>query len=249
MGYTNVKKYLGADWLKKQLEDIEKKDWVREGIPKEMITNDIAFSVLKKIDKLLIKFEKVENFSQWVNEAKTSKTFEDCLFELMALENLLLKTDNLILKPVNPISRLVPDALIEKDNKILLIEMTKIKSLKGSYKNKVEKLFGKVRNKFRGSQGIHFIGVFNLFKHDGDKEIPLEEFSQLQNTIQMRFNFRKNKPIQAFVLTNIFLAYNPKLKKTFVQKRYYILNKPEDKGGLPLSFFDSIFEVDDFKIM
>ena len=47
-----------------------------------MVTNDIVFSVLEKIDQLRAKFEKVENFSQWVDEAKTSKIFEDCLFEL-----------------------------------------------------------------------------------------------------------------------------------------------------------------------
>ena len=35
----------------KQLEEIEKKDWVKEGIPKETVTNDIAFSVLEKIDQ------------------------------------------------------------------------------------------------------------------------------------------------------------------------------------------------------
>lgn len=246
MGYDNIRKYLGDGWLKNQLSEIERKDIVVEGIPKEMVAQEIAPSVFEKIDELLTKFTKIKNFSQWVREAKSSKTFEDCLFELMALENLLTKTDKIELKPINVLTKLVPEALIEKDNTLLLIEMTNLKSVDGSYKNKVEKLFGKVRNKFKGSQGIHFIGIPKFFKHEGENVVPLKEFSQLQTTIQARFNFRENKAIQAFILTYIFLAYNPKLQKTFVQKRYYIINKPEDKGGLPLSFFDKIFSVDDF---
>src|SRR3989344_8058030 len=150
MNYLNIKKHLGEDWLKNQLEEIEKKDWVKEGIPKEMVTNNIAFSVLEKIDEVIVKFEDIKNFSKWVEEAKTSKNFEDCLFELMALENLLLKSDLVELKPNNIISGLVPEALIKKDNKTLFIEMTKLKSMEGSTQNKVEKLFGKARNKFRG---------------------------------------------------------------------------------------------------
>ncbi len=246
MEYFNIRKYLGDDWLKRQLEEIENINYVKGEISKDQIVNDIAFPFLGKIDEILIKFENIENFSEWIKEAKTSKSFEDCLFELMALENLLLKTDKLILKPVNNISKLVPEALIEKNNKELFIEMTKLKDIKGSYKNKVEKLFGKARNKFKGSQGIHFIGIFDLFNYIGENEFPLRGFHELKNTIQMRFNFRENKSIQAFVLTNIFLVYNPQLKRTFVQKRYYLLNKPEDKGGFPTSFFDSIFDVDRF---
>lgn len=246
MDYPNIKKYLGEDWLEKQLEEIDKKDWVREGITKDKISNEIAFSVLEKVDEILIKFENIPNFSKWIEEAKTSKNFEDCLFELMALENLLLKSDLVELKPSNDISGLVPEALVKKDGKEFFIEMTKLKSMEGSTQNKVEKLFGKARNKFRGLQGIHFIGVFNFFEFDNDIMKPLPKFNLLKKMIDFRFQKGINSSILAFILANIYVSYNPKLNKTFVRKRFDIINKPENKGGLPLSFFESIFDVNEF---
>ena len=64
--------------------------------------------------------------------------------------------------------------------------------------------------------------------------------------INSRFERGSNSSILAFILVNIYVAYNPKLNRTFVQKRFDIINKPENKGGLPLSFFESIFDVNGF---
>jgi len=246
MNYPSIKKYLGENWLKKQFEEIDKKDWVKEGIPKDKVSNDIAFSVLEKIDEVIVKFENIKNFSKWIEEAKTSKNFEDCLFELMALENLLLKSDLVELKPDNSVSGFVPEALVKKGDVNFFLEMTKLKSMEGSTQNKVEKLFGKARNKFRGLQGVHFIGVFNFFEFEDDIMKPLPKFNLLKRMINSRFERGSNSSILAFVLVNIYVAYNPKLNKTFVQKRFDIVNKPENRGGLPLSFFESIFDVNEF---
>ena len=246
MNYPSIKKYLGENWLKKQFEEIDKKDWVKEGIPKDKVSNDIAFSVLEKIDEVIVKFENIKNFSKWIEEAKTSKNFEDCLFELMALENLLLKSDLVELKPDNSVSGFVPEALVKKGEVNFFLEMTKLKSMEGSTQNKVEKLFGKARNKFRGLQGVHFIGVFNFFEFEDDIMKPLPKFNLLKRMINSRFERGSNSSILAFVLVNIYVAYNPKLNRTFVQKRFDIINKPENKGGLPLSFFESIFDVNEF---
>ena len=246
MNYPSIKKYLGENWLKKQFEEIDKKDWVKEGIPKDKVSNDIAFSVLEKIDEVIVKFENIKNFSKWIEEAKTSKNFEDCLFELMALENLLLKSDLVELKPDNSVSGFVPEALVKKGDVNFFLEMTKLKSMEGSTQNKVEKLFGKARNKFRGLQGVHFIGVFNFFEFEDDIMKPLPKFNLLKRMINSRFERGSNSSILALVLVNIYVAYNPKLNKTFVQKRFDIVNKPENRGGLPLSFFESIFDVNEF---
>ena len=246
MNYPSIKKYLGENWLKKQFEEIDKKDWVKEGIPKDKVSNDIAFSVLEKIDEVIVKFENIKNFSKWIEEAKTSKNFEDCLFELMALENLLLKSDLVELKPDNSVSGFVPEALVKKGDVNFFLEMTKLKSMEGSTQNKVEKLFGKARNKFRGLQGVHFIGVFNFFEFEDDIMKPLPKFNLLKRMINSRFERGSNSSILALVLVNIYVAYNPKLNKTFVQKRFDIINKPENRGGLPLSFFESIFDVNEF---
>jgi len=246
MGYPNIQKYLGENWLKKQFEEIDRKDWVKEGIPKDKVTNDIALSVLEKIDEVIVKFENIKNFSKWVEEARTSKNFEDCLFELMALENLLLKSDLVELKPDNLVSGLIPEALVKKDNVNFFVEMTKLKSLPTSIQNKVDRLSKKSRDKFRGSQGVHFIGTFDFFKYEDDIVKPLPHLGLLKRMINSRFERGSNSSILAFVLVNIYVAYNPTLNKTFVQKRFDIINKPENKGGLPLSFFESIFDVNEF---
>jgi len=74
---------------------------------------------------------------------------------------------------------------------------------------------------------------------------PIAQRGQLK-MINSRFERGSNSFILAFILANIYVAYNPTLNKTFVQKRFDIINKPENKGGLPLSFFESIFDVNEF---
>ena len=47
MDYPNIKKHLGEDWLKNQLEKIEKKDWTEESIPKDQLIKKVSFSILE----------------------------------------------------------------------------------------------------------------------------------------------------------------------------------------------------------
>ena len=164
----------------------------------------------------------------------------------MALENLLLKSDLIELKPNNFVSGFIPEALVKKNETNFFVEMTKLRSLPLSIKNKVDRLFKKSRDKFKGSQGIHFIGTFGFFNYEEENLKPLPEFNLLKKMVEFRFEKGSNSTILAFILVTIFLAYNPKLNKTFVLKRFDIIRKPEEKGGLPLSFFESIFDVDEF---
>ena len=66
-----LEKYL-AEWLKKQREIIDSKKLIAEGRFKEKISNEPAYFFLGKINELLKKFESVEGFSIWVNDAKNS---------------------------------------------------------------------------------------------------------------------------------------------------------------------------------
>lgn len=243
MDYENIRKYLGKEWLNKEEEFINNKKWIGKE-PKEKISNEPAFYFLKKIDELLKRFEKVEGFSQWVIEAKTTNTFEDFLFELMTLENLLSKSDSLKLKVINPHNNSVPEAIIKKGEDIFYVEMKKLKDLPKSINNKVGSLFKKARDKFKGSQGILFIGIFNFFKYpEGNKKI-LPEFNLLKKLIQLRFERGYGSSAIAFVLVNFVVKTN--FEKTSIEKEYYIINKPVGRGGKPLKFFENIFQVDNF---
>ena len=90
MDYENIKKHFGEEWLNEEKKFIDTKEWIEKSELRKKISNQPAFHILNEIDKLIKKFENIEGFSQWVLEAKTADTFEDLLFELMVLDNLLL---------------------------------------------------------------------------------------------------------------------------------------------------------------
>ncbi len=244
MNYENIKKYLGEEWLNGQKEFISTKKWIEKSELKDKIPNSPAFYLLEKIDELIKKFENIEGFPQWVLEAKTTDNFEDTLFELMVLENLLSKSDSLRLKVTNPCNDSVPEAIIKKGSEIFYIEMKKLRDLPNSISNKVDSLFKKARDKFKGSQGILFVGTFNFFEYpEGNKKI-LSEFNLLKKLIELRFERGFGSSTIAFVLVNFFIETN--FEKTSIKKEYYVINKPLERGGKPLKFFEDIFEVNSF---
>ena len=245
MEYESIKRHLGEEWLNEQKQFIEDKKWVKVE-PKDKISNKPIFHILEKIDKLIKKFENVEGFSKWAQEAKSTNTIEDFLFELMVFDNLLSKSDSMILKPINPVNGKSPEALIKKGGEEFYIEMKKLRDLPNSIENKVDSLFRKAREKFKGSQGILFIGTFNFFQYpEGNKKI-LSEFNLLKRLIQLRFERGYGSSTIAFVLVNIVIKTTPNFERTGLEKEYYIINKPSEKGGKPLRFFEGILEVDSF---
>ncbi len=247
MVYENIKKWIGEDWLNKQEEFISTKKWIERSELKDKISNSPAFYLLEEIDKLIKKFEDIEGFSQWALEAKTTDNFEDALFELMVLDNLLLKSDSLKLKVINQVNGKIPEALIRKEEKVFYVEMKKLKDLPNSIPNKVSKLFEKARNKFKGSQGILFIGTFNFFEYPEGNKKMLSEFNLLKKIIQFRFERGLGSSTIAFVLVNFVIKTN--FEKTGIEKEYYIINKPLKNGGMPTKFFKDIFDVDSFRYL
>ncbi|MBL7148292.1 MAG: hypothetical protein ISS82_05695 [Nanoarchaeota archaeon] len=243
MSYKNIKKHLGEEWLNNQIKIFETKKWIKIE-PKKELSNEPAFYLLKKIDELLLKFEKVDGFFQWTLEAKTTKIFENVLFELMVLDNLLLNSDSLKLKVINSSNNSIPEALIKKGEDVFYVEMTKLKGIPKSIQNKVNNLFTKSKTKFNNSQGIHFIGVFDFFEYPTENEKILPQFNLLKKFIQLRFERGFGSSIIAFVLVNFII--NTNFKKSSILKKYYLINKPLEKGGKPSKFFEDIFDVDDF---
>ena len=245
MEYENIKRHLGEEWLNEQKQFIEDKKWVKVE-PKDKISNKPVFYILGKIDELIKRFENIEGFSKWVLEAKNTNTFEDFLFELMVLEDLLLKSDSIVLKPINPVNNKSPEALIKKGEDSFYIEMKKLRDLPNSISNKADSLFKKAREKFSGSQGILFIGTFDFFEYpEGNKNI-LSEFNLLKRLIQLRFERGYGSSTIAFILVNFVIKTTPNFEKTGLEKEYYIINKPSEKGGKHLRFFEDILEVDSF---
>jgi hypothetical protein len=202
---------------------------------------------LEKIEQLLKKFENIEGFSQWVVDAKNPKNFEDFFFELLVLENLFKKTDKFILKPENEISGSVLEASLEKQGIFSYIECTKLDSIPLNVLNKVNSLFNKSTQKFRGKQGIHFLGVFNFFEYPNGIEKQNPKLNYMIEIIKKMFRRGKGSRVLAFVITNIFVAYNPKLDNSFVQKRFLIVPNPSKFNKEFNSFFDSIFDVDEIQ--
>ncbi|MEX0920474.1 MAG: hypothetical protein WDZ69_02730 [Candidatus Pacearchaeota archaeon] len=244
--YENINKHLGEEWLNREIESIESKNWIKKS-EKEKVSTKPAHYLLEKIEKLIKKFEDIEGFSQWVLDAKTSRNnFEDILFELMVLDNLLNKVDFIVLKHSNPNGNFVPEAKLSKGNEHFYVEMTKLKSTPKNILNKVDGLFRKARNKFRGSQGIHFIGCFEFFDYVNDKSVPSKNYNLLKFYIQRRFERHSNSSILAFVLVNIMIKTLPDFSKSSIDKTYEIIQKSPEKGGKQPKFFKEIFEVNDF---
>lgn len=246
MNYENIKKHLGEEWLNEQITSIETKKWISKNESNIKLPTPPAYQFLEKINLLIGRFENVEGFSKWVEEAKTTKTFEDHLFELMVMDNLLRKTDSLKLKIPNPNNGSEPEALAKKGEDSFYIEMKKFRDLPSSSTNAAKRLFNKARDKFEGSQGILFVGAFNFFEYSNGNETILPEFNLLKNAIKYRFERATCSSILAIILVNFYITTTPDFKNSSIQKRYYIINKPLNKCGKPLEFFKEIFDLDSF---
>ena len=247
--FSLIKKYFGKDWLEKQISFIQGGTWINNEESKKEEIKESGLFILEKIEELIKKFENFLGFDQWLKEARNSKgNFEDFFFELLTLENLVKESNNLTLKSKNEISGKVLEAEIVYNGDSYLIESTKLKKIPDSLENKVTFLFNKSTQKFRGNRGIHFVGVYDFFKYPEGNEEALPELHLLIKRIQQKFERGKGRFVLAFVITNIFINYNPYLKKTFIQKRYTLLKNPAYKK-IPDSFFRDILVVDDFKII
>ena len=246
--YQYIKKYFGENWLEEQKSFIESGKWIEGERNRTRETMKIAFFVLEQIDILLKKFESIEGFSQWVRDAKNSKeNFKDLLFELLVLENLSEKSDEFKLRTENQDSGAFLEASLKKQGLFSYIECTNLDAIPINIQNKVKDLFNKSTKKFRGKQGIHFIGVFNFFGYSQGVEIPSPELKYLIECIKQKFKRGEGSRVLAFVITNIFVAYNPQLNQSFVQKRFLIIPNPSKFDKKLDSFFDSIFDVDEIR--
>ena len=158
------------------------------------------------------------------------------------MENLLLKMDSFKIKARNENS--VPEALVKKGEDEFYIEMKKLKTVPHSIYNSVGELFKKSRNKFKSSKGILFVGTFDFFKYPGGKQMASPEFKLFKRLISLRFERGFGSSIIAIILVNFVIKTD--LNKIILGKEYYIINKPQEKGGKSLKFFEDIFEVDSF---
>ncbi len=245
MDYSYIKKHLGENWLKEQFKAIESKLWIEKPELRDKISNEPIYFIIKKIDELIQKLENIKGFDKWAIEAKTSKKFEDCLFEIMIFENLFGKSDNIEIKPNN--YRRVPEALVIKGKNKFYIEAKNLSKIPSSSENKINRLLSNARDKFKLSKGILFIGCFDFFTYENDEVKIKEELKKLKKEVERKLNnFRENSRILAVVLTNCYIQTD--MNKSSLKKCFYLIPRPENLGGFNEKVLKEIFDVDEFLI-
>lgn len=221
--YPNIKKYLGEQRLKKELE-FKEVEWAKGRQKEDYIW--MAYYTLKMIDTLIGKNESIPNFSKWTKETKDSKDIRDCLFELICIDELSRK-NKIIIKQKN--GDKVPDAFIE-DEKIY-VEMTNLKDIPQSIELKVNDLLSKSQERFGTSKGIHLIGINGFFEYSEkeDKLIPKKELQDLVKDLTEKVQ-KLDKNILCFLLVHTHLAHHPHINqfRWYRQIPYIIFNGTVD---------------------
>ncbi len=237
MNYLYIKRYLGEERLKKELEFIEKAEWVESKRKKDFW---MGYIVLEMVDALIRKNESITNFKKWVKEAKESKNLKDCLFELTCIDE-FSKNNKLIIKQKN--GEKIPDAFI--DNEKIYIEMTNLEDIPQSIELKVNDLCEKSQERFGNSLGIHLIGINGFFEYskEEDKLIPKKELQVLFKDLTEKVQ-KLDKNILCFLLIHNYVAYHPNINqfRWYRQIPYIIFNEAVDWGLLKKM-------VGDFKIL
>ncbi len=245
MNNEYIKKYLGENWLKNQLEVFNQQLWIAQPEFRGKVSNAPVRFMLEKIDGLIKKLESVTGFEKWALEAKTSKSFEDCLFEIMIFENLLGKADYMEIKPNN--HGKTPEAVIIKGKDKFHIEAKKLNKIPSSLINKVSHLLKNTRDQFKLSRGILFIGCFDFFTYEKSEVKIKEELNELKDQIERKLhNFRENRKILAVVLTNFYIQTD--MKNSSLQKQFFIIPRPVQLGGFKDEDLREIFDVDNFLV-
>jgi hypothetical protein len=249
MEFETIKKYFGEQRLSALVALAKSLKWIE---PPELRTEEyskLGILLLEKIEEIIKKFEKIQGFNYWVREIRNSsyKDFQHFLFELMSLENLLNKSDNFELKPLNSINGKNSEALIFKGQNSFYVENTFLDDIPSNLSNKVSHLFRKSREKFVGGEGLHFIGAYHFFNYSFVKETPLPELKYLIKLIQEKFDRGAYPHLLAFVIVNIYFHYNPNSTKTSLPKSFIILPNPHK--NISKDFFKGLFEVDEFNFV
>lgn len=222
--YKNIKDQLGEKWLNNQFNSIEYEDSKNKGL------ESIFKGFFAEIDTLIGKHVNVEGFKKWVKESKSSKNFEDCLFELICIDE-LVKINKVIIKAKN--GDKIPDAFLEDKN--IYVEMTNLKDVPSfsSIELKVNDLCEKSQERFKDSLGIHFLGINGFFEYSekDDRLVPKKELSILIKDLQKKLQ-KLEKNILYFVCFHNWIGIHPNIGKSIWhrEKPYVIFNgnlKPE----------------------
>jgi hypothetical protein len=242
MDFPKIKEHLGEEWLNKELEIINNQKWVEKQEERDGRYLSAGLFLLNEINSLISKFEKVNGFKIWVEEARTSKHFGDCLFELMSIDVFFIKSDSIELKKEN--GNKIPEAFVKKENLSFFLECTRLKDLPTLMENKIHDLFKKSSHKFRNSEGIHLIGTFGFF----DDNKPNKYFRLLRLNIEKKFERGMGSTVIAFIITNFYIVFNPKTKLPSLNKGYWLIINPNKEKKYNKSFFENLLDVEKFGV-
>jgi len=223
MDYPYIKKHLGEERLRKEIEFIEKGEWLNPQREKE---GWMGYFALKIIDELIGKNESVTNFKKWSKEAKNSKNLKDCLFELICV-NELSKKNKLTIKQKN--GNKVPDGFI--DNEKIYFEMTNLEDIPQSIELKVNNLCEKSQERFGSSLGIHLVGINGFFEYNEkeDRLVPKKELQQFVKDLREKIQ-KLDKNVLCFLLVHNYVAYHPNIEqiRLYMQIPHIIFNEIVD---------------------
>src|SRR3989344_33222 len=247
MEFTYIEKHLGNTWVQKEVEALQRADWIKN--PQYKQHTDIGFQVFSRINELIKNLEHIKGFEKWAIQAGTSESrdFKNFLLEIMVIEHLHKYADQIEIKPDKPQGFPVPEAEVVKDSDRWLIEVKRIDGTTENIRGKVSRLFTKIREQFGDSAGIAFIGCPDFFVNDHQKLIPRPEFGRLIVEIERRLmNPTSDRSIKAVFLTNVDVMFNPELNKAFIRKYFFLVRRPEEKSGVSEDKLMKILEVDGF---
>lgn len=243
VNFPIIKKHLGEKWLEDAIKFLENQKRPKNLEDREIFSGARDF-LLVEIEKNILKFEKLKGFDAWAKEARSSKRFKDCLFELMSMEIFIEKAESMELKKEN--GEVVPEAFIKNGDLRFFLESTMLEAIPSNIENKVGDLFKKSRKKFKGSEGIHLIGTFGFFDNE---QKPKTELIYLKHHINKRFRGGGGKTIISFILTNFYIAFNPDKESYFMMKEYYLLPNPNKDKKYDVETLKKMIKVNEFRYL
>lgn len=244
--HENIKRYLGCQWLERELYKIQNDDWIDDKVLHKEIVRLTGFDVIDLIDKLLGKLSGLNGFDRWCQEAKKEKERYDILFELFCFDNL---SGSIELKI--PTSTGDVDAFLKTQNHEIYVDIHNLNKIPESIESKVHDLFKKAKRKFTDKEGVLFIGCEKLIEGYSNMEpIFIPSFDAFKNEICRILEDPKriNKNILGFILVIAVFVVNPITHEAGFRKYFYILNKPWRKGGPDIKFLVSALKVDEIFI-
>ncbi len=227
--YSNFKKYLGEDILKRELKVLENKEWMHEQERKEF-DKEIGFLFLDEIEKMIKEISNLKGFDKWCNEVKLQNknqniNLKDLFFELFVFNN--IKSENNIIELKRKVREKKPDCFVENSCGSFFIEIKNINEIKkDKLHNKIKDYYKKAMKQFNGNKGIIVIG-YNYLMNDVDTLFRLVGQAVDSFFLKLKESGKEvSENFICFLFFGILVKYNVKQKKIYFQAKLLVRKNP-----------------------